>query len=473
MNSDLYPANPVLLVDDETEALMGCEFMLESAGITHLQTCQDSRQVLSLMAQEQMSAVLLDLSMPFVSGQELLQQLVEQYPEVPVIILTGLNKIETAIECMRAGAFDYLVKPVEDTGLIAALKRAIELRELRLEYSSFKDRVFSNKLDHPEAFANIVTTNPRMQALFQYMETVAGTSRPVLITGETGTGKELIAQALHELSGRTGRFVALNVAGLDDAVFSDTLFGHVKGAFTGADAQRAGMIETAREGTLFLDEIGDMPLPSQIKLLRLLQEHEYFPIGADAARPLQARVIAATNCDLKALQNEGTFRTDLYFRLQTHTIALPPLHQRLDDLPILVNAFLEQAAESWDKKKPTVPHELYTLLATYAFPGNVRELEAMVFEAMSRHNSHMLSCASFREHIESHRENVSSETQQSAPEHSSFSYFEKLPSLAEAPRLLIVEAMKRAQGNQTVAAGLLGITRSGLNKAIKRYGLDL
>lgn len=471
MIDDLYPARAILLVDDEAEALMGCEFLLESAGINNTVSTQDSRTVMQTVAQEDIGMVLLDLSMPHVTGEELLPQLVEQHPDVPVIIITGLNKVETAIQCMQAGAFDYLVKPIEETRLVSSVKRGIEISELRQEYSAFKTRILSNKLERPEAFAALVTANQTMHALFHYMETIGKTLRPVLITGETGTGKELAAQAIHDLSGRSGEFVAVNIAGLDDTVFSDTLFGHTKGAFTGADAPRDGFIEKAGGGTLFLDEIGDMPLQSQIKLLRLLQEQEYFPVGADAAKPLEARIVAATNQDLQDLQSEGRFRTDLYYRLRTHTVHLPALRERIDDIPLLVNHFLEQAAESLTKSVPTVPRELYTLLATYDFPGNIRELESMVFEAVSHHHSHMLSCQSFKAHIENHRRSEARQVDTASPENAPFAYFSKLPTLAEAPRLLIAEAMQRAEGNRSIAANLLGISRSGLSKAIKRYEL--
>ena len=471
MINDLYPSRAILLVDDEAEALMGCEFLLESAGITNTISCQDSRTVMQTVQDKDIGMVLLDLSMPYVTGEELLPQLVEHHPDVPIIIITGLNKMETAIQCMQAGAFDYLVKPIEETRLISSVKRGIELGEIKQEYSAFRNRILTDKLEMPEVFAALVTANNTMHALFHYMVTIGKTQRPVLITGETGTGKELAAQAIHDLSERSGAFVAVNIAGLDDAVFSDTLFGHIRGAFTGADAHRAGFIEKAAGGTLFLDEIGDMPMQSQIKLLRLLQEQEYFPVGADAAKPLEARIVAATNQDLQTLQAEGRFRTDLYYRLKTHTVHLPALRDRIDDIPLLVNHFLEQAADALNKSVPTVPRELYTLLATYHFPGNIRELEAMVFEAVSHHSAHMLSCQSFREHMHTHRGAEPQRAHMTIPGHAPFTYFAKLPTLAEAPRLLITEAMQRAEGNRSIAANLLGISRSGLSKAIKRYEL--
>lgn len=468
--------NKILLVDDEYEVIQGFEFILQSEGFAGAIGCQDSRDVLTMIGSEDISLVLLDLSMPNVSGEQLLPLIVEQYPDLPVVIVTGLNDLETAVRCIKAGAFDYLVKPVEPTKLITTVRRAIEMRELRMEYASFKNRVLTNKLDHPECFSAMVTANSGMHAVFQYAETIAITSRPVLITGDTGVGKELLARAVHKLSGRRGPFVAVNVAGLDDNMFSDTLFGHVKGAFTGAEKVRAGLVEQAAGGTLFLDEIGDMELTSQVKLLRLLQEKEYYPLGADAAKLSEVRIVVATNRDLQQLQKKGGFRTDLYYRLQTHHINIPPLRQRIDDIPMLVDYFLDKAAESLNKKKPTVPRELFTLLAAYRFPGNVRELESMVFDAMSHHKERMLSCGRFRDHITRHSDqpvDVHGDQVDANMESGSslFALFDRLPTLSEVPGMLIAEAMSRADGNQTVAAQLLGITRSGLSKALKRQGV--
>ena len=459
MNSDLYPANPVLLVDDEIEALMGCEFMLESAGITHLRTCQDSRQVLALMAQEQMGAVLLDLSMPFVSGQELLQQLVEKYPEVPVIILTGMNKIETAIDCMRAGAFDYLVKPVEDTGLIAALKRALELRELRLEYSSFKDRVFSNKLDHPEAFAKIVTTNPRMQALFQYMETVAGTSRPVLITGETGTGKELIAQALHYRSARAAKpLVAVNCAALNANLIESELFGHEKGAFTGALTTRRGRFEEANGGTLFLDEIGETSLEFQAKLLRVLQEEEFERIGSGKTLRVDVRILASTNRDLRRAIGEGRFREDLFYRLSVIPVNLPPLRERGDDIRPLATHFVEVCRQRYGGTPRMISEEGFRFLEAQPWRGNVRELQHTIERAF------VLSC----------RETLGADDFHSIPGEGGKTgeLDDALPIYLDGKaREHILNVLDRTGWRKKKAADILGIDRATLYRMLKKYSI--
>ena len=269
MTTSRHPKLPVLLVDDEVQALDSFEIALRSANMNNFIRCQDSREVKSIVGRKEMEVILLDLRMPHVSGEELLPMLTSDFPEVPVIVITGADDVETAVKCMRSGASDYMVKPVEKSRLIAGVKRAIELRELQRENELLKAHVLSDKLNHPEAFSEIVTNSNSMRSIFQYIEAIAASPQPALITGETGVGKELVAKAIHTLSNREGAFVAVNVAGLDENVFADTLFGHKKGAFTGADQARSGLAEEASSGTLFLDEIGDLSATSQVKLLRL------------------------------------------------------------------------------------------------------------------------------------------------------------------------------------------------------------
>jgi DNA-binding NtrC family response regulator len=469
-DSGQYPTLPVLLVDDQTSALEVNEVTLHSGGILNVLRCQDSREVLPLLSARDVGVLLLDLSMPYVTGQELLPRIAEQYPEVPVIVVTGRNELEVGIECMRAGAFDYLVKPVEETRMVSTVQRAIEIRELRGEAEALKRCVLSGGLKHAEAFKDIVTGSRSMHAVFQYLETVGPTPRPVLVTGESGVGKELIARAIHCLSNRKGKFVAVNVAGLDDSAFSDTLFGHKRGAFTGADERRAGLIMEASGGTLLLDEVGDLEPSSQVKLLRLLQESEYYPLGSDVPRPTDARFIATTNRDLKELRDSGRFRRDLYFRLQTHQVHIPPLRERPVDLPALLDHCLTNAASELDKKKPTPPHELVALLSTYHFPGNVRELEAMVFDAVSRHSSRILSMETFKSYIAMNRPEGEAGSDPSRPLECPFAHLAAIPTLAESTQMLIDEALKRASDNQSLAAQLLGISQSSLSKRLKRAG---
>jgi DNA-binding NtrC family response regulator len=457
---------PVLIVDDEIAALNGFTFTLEAAGVVDTIACQDSREVLDLLAEREIGVVLLDLSMPEVSGRELLPRIVESYPEVPVIVVTGINDVETAVGCLKAGAFDYMVKPVGEGRLVTSVRRAVELRELRLEYSSFRRRVLAGELENPEAFAEIVTANPQMRSIFQYIETIARSSMPVLVSGETGVGKELITRAIHACSGLSGPLVTVNVAGLDDNMFADTLFGHLKGAYTGAERARDGLVKSAEGGTLLMDEVGDLRPESQVKLLRLIQEREYFPLGADVPRLATARIVVSTNRDLEAAKRDGRFRADLYYRLHTHHIRVPRLADRPDDLPLLVNHFLQKAATELAKPRPTPPKELYPLLATYHFPGNVRELESLVFDAVSKHRARMLSMKHFADYIDEHRDGPAATP--TIAGQSPFSLFEELPTLKKAQQQLIDEAMRRADQNQTLAAKLLGISQPGLSKAIKR-----
>jgi DNA-binding NtrC family response regulator len=468
MKESVYPEFPVILVDDEEQALDSFEIALRSANMNHFIRCQDSRDVVPTLSGREVEVMLLDLRMPHVSGEELLLKVNSDFPEIPVIIITGANDVETAVKCMKHGAFDYMVKPVEKSRLVSGVRRALELRELQKENRLLKAHVLFDKLQHPEAFSEIVTNNAGMRSIFQYVEAISKSPRPVLITGETGVGKELVAKAVHALSHREGDFIPVNVAGLDDNIFSDTLFGHKKGAFTGAEQARSGLIEQASGGTLFLDEIGDLSAPSQVKLLRLLQDGDFFPLGSDVAKGSNARIIVATNQDLDRLKSSGRFRKDLYYRLCDHHIHVPPLRERLEDLTILVEHFLEKASKTLDKKKPTPPDELTILLSTYQFPGNIRELESMVFNAVSSHKSGKLSMESFKSYIYQKHPSFEIGSKQLLKEKKVLlSFPEQLPTLKQAEQLLIDEAMKRTDGNQSIAALSLGITRQALNRRLK------
>ena len=466
MNRITVPDLPLLLVDDEAHALQSTERVLVSAGITNILSCQDPRKVAGILAEREICVILLDLSMPHMSGEELLAEVLTAYPEVPAIVVTGANEVETAVRCMQAGALDYMVKPVEKSRLLSGVRRAIELRDLRRENEILRERMLADAEKHPEAFAEIVTNNAAMHSLFRYCEGIAASQWPVLVTGETGTGKELLARAIHTLSERKGAFVAVNAAGLDDNVFSDTLFGHVRGAYTGANELRRGLIEQAAGGTLFLDEIGDLTHASQVKLLRVLQEREYYPLGSDVAKRTDARVLCATNVELEELQASGRFRKDLYHRLKTHHVCIPPLRKRLDDIPLLVDHFLGKAADALGKKRPSPPKELYALLAAHPFPGNVRELESMVFDAVAHHESRMLSMAVFEARIRRDGAAQGPVVIESADGASPYALFDRLPTLRESTNMLIAEAMRRAEGNQSIAARLLGLSRTALNKRL-------
>lgn len=473
MNSSYLP---VLIVDDEKQILLSYSVMLRTAGIENVTTLSDSRKVMSLLAKEDVSLIVLDLKMPHISGTDLLDQIKHELPHISVIIVTANNDLEEAVNCMKKGASDYLVKPVEKNRFVSSIKTALELNVLRSEVSTLKEHVSSlrqhlltDKLEHEDAFSAIHTNSKKMRALFHYVEAVSKSDNPVSISGETGTGKELMARAVHKVSGLRGDFVAVNIAGLDDTMFSDVLFGHKKGAYTGADKDREGLIVKASAGTLLLDEIGDLNESSQLKLLRLLEEGVYYPLGSDIPQKSNARIVVATNQDCHKRMTEGKCRKDLYYRLCSIQIKIPPLRDRTEDIPILLNHFFEESAKALNKKKPYLPSELVTLLSNYAFPGNIRELKAMVFDAVAQHKSGVLSLNSFKEFINKkggHIDTTISPLQQS--DSLSLNLSGRFPSLKEAEGFLIAEALKRSDGNQGIAASLLGLTRQALNKRLSR-----
>jgi DNA-binding NtrC family response regulator len=465
----LCPSFGVLLIDDEEAWLRTMSMHLAlSGGINHVIRCQDSRQALEILATQNVGLVLLDLNMPHLCGQELLPMIVENHPDVAVIIVSGLNQIEIAVQCVKAGAFDFFVKTVEEERLIKGVQRAIQMIELQREIKEIKSRLLHDKLEQPEAFAEIITRDKTLRSIFQYIESVAQSTQPVLVTGESGVGKELVARAIHRLSGKPGRLVSVNVAGLDDNVFADTLFGHTRGAFTGAEAARQGMIEQAGNGTLFLDEIGDLSISSQVKLLRLLQEGEYFPLGSDLPKRLNARIVVATHQHLDQKQVSGEFRKDLYYRLCAHQVHIPPLRERREDIFLLFDHFLAEAARELGKTKPTIPRELPVLLANYPFPGNIRELKGMCYDAMSVHRDRMLSMQVFKRAMAKEAAGRAEEGCAGTGERRIFIPSEPLPPLPEVTGLLVAEAMKRAEGNQSLAARLIGISQPALNKRLKK-----
>ncbi len=317
------------------------------------------------------------------------------------------------------------------------------------------------------AFTEIITADKKMLLLFQHISALSNSRQPVLITGETGVGKELVSKAIHVTSCLKGQFVAVNAAGLDDNTFSDTLFGHVKGAFTGADKERKGQCEKAANGTLFLDEIGDLSLSIQVKLLRLVQEGEYQPLGSDQTKNTNARILAATNADLWELQREGKFRNDLNFRLRTHHIIVPPLRDRIDDIPLLVNHFLDEASLEF-KKRPYATDEIYDFLKQYSFPGNVRELRAMIYNAMGNYQSDTLSLDIFKYYIEKQQNNDICFEDIDIADASPFPFPRVLPTIKQMTEYLVIEAMKRSEGNQTAAAKMLGISQPALSNRLKK-----
>ncbi|MDA3903495.1 MAG: sigma-54 dependent transcriptional regulator [Desulfuromusa sp.] len=463
------PERPILMVDDEPAWSHSLALSLKvSAGIDHVIPCHDSREALGLLEKNEYSLVLLDLTMPYVSGETLLAKISETYPDIPVVIISGMNQIDTAIRCVKGGAADFYVKTDERERVVSGIVRVLKQNQLLHENRRLAEGLLQDNSEKNPAFAAIVTNNAKMRGIFSYLRAIAKSYEPILIIGESGTGKELIARALHQLRCPDKPWVAVNVAGLDDMVFSDTLFGHVKGAYTGADQNRKGMIEEAGDGVLFLDEIGDLAIASQVKLLRLLQEGEYYPLGSDRPCKSKARIVTATNQNLSAKEAEGSFRRDLHFRLCSHRVDLPPLRERKEDLPLLLEFFLTVAAESMEKNNPTIPPELLTLLSTYSFPGNVRELRAMAHDAVSVHPGGVLSMTRFKAAIDSNEQPFEKNVEVAGSSSAKVQFSEELPTLKELSQILINEALQRSQGNQSIAARMLGVTPQALSKRLKK-----
>ncbi len=462
----------ILIVDDEIQLLESCRMTLEYAGYEGVHVCPNSREAVAMIERIDPQVVVLDINMPGVGGDTLLDQLQAERPQVAVLMLTGLYDIDTAVDLMKRGAVDFLTKPVEPKRFLSAIQTALERVGLTRERDALARHLLTGGVDRPEAFDRIVTVSRKMRSIFQYIEAVAPTGRATLITGESGAGKELIARAIHDVSGIPGAFVAVNAGGLDDTLFSDTLFGHRRGAYTGADGERSGLIEKASGGTLFLDEVGDLNPTSQVKLLRLLQEGEYFPLGADTPSRSDARIVVATHVDLGERVGDRSFRQDLYFRLKTHHIALPPLRERPEDLAPLVQHFLDTAAETLGKNQVVANGELLALLSSYPFPGNIRELEGIIFDAESQRTGARISLATYEAILDRARnelpEGLRSLGRERVRPLFTLAETQTLPTLKEAEQGLIDEAMRRADGNQTVAARLLGLSRTALNKRLNK-----
>jgi DNA-binding NtrC family response regulator len=453
----------VLVVDDEPGILAKVSLLLASSDIQQVVTLADSREVIPFLRENQTAVVVVDWVMPNVTGGELLQRITADYPQVPVIVMTAMGDVDTAVNCMKAGAFDFLTKPVDPNRLIASIRKALQVSDLGNQNRILKDYLLADRLRFPDAFEGIVTRSKKMRSIFQYIEAIASSRLPVLITGETGVGKELLARAVHRVSGVRGPFISLNAAGLDDFMFSDTLFGHKKGAFTGAESQRDGLISAAAGGTLFLDEIGDLNHSSQIKLLRLLQEREYYRMGSDLLLKSDARIVAASNMDFAALRSAGTFRNDLYFRLCAHEFRVPPLRERLEDVEPLVEYFARTMAQQQAKPVPQISPSLIASLTQCSFAGNVRELYNMVHHAVTCNDGSPLDIADFP----GLKPAPGRSLEGGQGDNPLLAIFGRFPTVTQVEDYLIAEAMKLTGGNQTAAAELLGLARPTLNKRLK------
>jgi DNA-binding NtrC family response regulator len=479
MTLNTEAAWPIFLVDDEEPLLDSLCMTLHAAGYENVDAFTDGQAVLDRLPDVRCALLLLDLFMPGrVPGEVILERFRSEAPHIPVVVVTGVDETATAVRCMKAGAFDYLIKPVEQALLLATVQRALDHARLLRQNMYLRDKLLSERLDQPEAFSGIITDSRSMQAIFRYMEVIAPTAEPVLITGETGTGKDLTAMALHRLSGRGGPFVAVNVAGLDDNMFADTLFGHVKGAFTDAGQDRRGMVEQAVDGTLFLDEIGDLSLASQVKLLKLIQDNEYLPLGAERPCRSRARIVAATNQDLEAAERNNLFRKDLFYRINTYHVHLPPLRERGRDVLLLAEHYLGQACETLKIPCGRIDPLLADRLLSHSFPGNVRELRSLIFNTMAQGGVQALekSMAALIK-IPVRRTDLPA----SAPAHgqahgqaheqvqmpgTDILFPDPLPTMDQTIQKLVQEALRRSGGNQAAAARMLGISRQAMHQRL-------
>jgi DNA-binding NtrC family response regulator len=456
-----YPERPVYIVDDEAFIIQSLSAVLRSDGINNIQICSDSRNVLNMIKESLPSLVLLDLTMPYKSGEVLLTEIKDLYPDLPVLIITGINELSTAVECMKNGASDYLVKAIENRKLLSAVRNVLSISELTQENKLLKKSLLSYGNPVDNSFNSIITDDQAMFSIFKYLSVISRTKQTILIRGETGTGKELFAEAVHKASGRSGEFVSINAAGLDDTMFSDTLFGHKKGAYSGAEKNRPGLIEKAAGGTLFLDEIGDLSAASQIKLLRLLEKSEYYTLGSDTLRRASCRIVAATNSDLEVLMNSGSFRKDLYYRLSSNEVCIPPLRKRLDDIPALVFHFTEKAASELGIEPPQVSPGFIESLYKKELPGNVRELISIINRTVGSCGGRLTAEAAG---------DVEAEP---IGEDSLLMFPENLPDLKLWSNILVNEALTRSGGNISAAAGLLGISQPALSKRLAKRKSEL
>lgn len=456
----------VLIIDDEEDISRHLKMLIQAQCGCNCQSFTSGDDAANFLATNNVAAVLLDWLMPARSGESVLKFITTNYPDVPVVIMTALESVDTAVFAMKLGASDFMTKPLNTTRLVATVKNALRLHELDKVCVQMKESLLTGEVKN-SAFSQIHYRSEAIHHILQYIECIADSTQPVLISGESGTGKEGMAKAIHATSGVTGKFVSINIAGLDDHVFSDTLFGHKKGAFTGASESREGLIRQAEGGTLFLDEIGDLSEESQIKLLRLIQEGEYYRIGSDALFKSTARIVAATNREFDK-SVKGTFRADLFYRLSTHTFSIPPLRDRPEDIPVLATVFVEESAKKLGKQAPKLNADVVRSLASYQYPGNVRELKNIIYDVVTRNKTGAITIKELPKIITEQSSTRPHErlSLQSHPLHGIFGHF---PTLGELEDYAIAEVLRITNNNQTQTADILNMSRPTLCKRIKRW----
>ena len=447
----------ILIVDDERAMGGFLEQGLQAIGFS-AEARTSSRDALERLTRGDFDAVVTDLRMPGVDGHQLCREIAARYPDIPVIVLTAFGTYETAVEAMRAGAYDFFSKPVELDALAIGLLRAIERRSLRREVQRLR-----RSLDETRGFGDIVGESAAMQSVYALLERISASVASVLITGESGTGKEVVARTLHRRGLHpSGPFVAINCAAMPEALLEAELFGYEKGAFTDAKTSRAGLFAEANGGTLFLDEIGDMPIGLQAKILRAIQERTTRPIGGRREAPFDARIIAATNRDLQMLIEEGGFREDLFFRINVIQVDLPPLRARGGDVLLLAQRFLESIAQRARKNISGIDGAAAGKLLSYAWPGNVRELQNCIERAVALARYDLITVADLPESIVQFR---ASHVVLSARDPT------ELVTLEEMERRYVLRVLEAVGGNRSRAARALGLDRTSLWRRLDRYGV--
>lgn len=455
----------VLVVDDEPNYLIVLSEILQEEGY-EVFTAQNGTAALEIIKDTDLDLIITDMRMPGMDGLALLKAVKAHKPSLPVIMVTAFGEVEKAVAAMQAGAFNYLSKPFNNDELVLSAQKAIELYAVIRENTRLR-----NEMRVRTSYANMVGKNKKMQEVYNLIQKVAPTSTSVLITGESGTGKELVARAIHFNGPREKKpFISLNCAGLPETLLESELFGHEKGAFTGAIALRKGRFELADTGSLFLDEVGEMPMTLQTKLLRVLQERNFERVGGTQTLNVDVRIVAATNKDLKEEVDEGRFREDLYYRLNVLHIHLPPLRERLDDIPMLTAHFVAKFAREMNRPGLEIAPETVRFLTTLPWEGNVRELENTIERAAVLCSGDVIRPEDVQPDTPSNHDTLqwgeSLDVEQLAPPNT------PLPDVLNAiEKKMVVTALERADNVQTRAADALGITKSLLQYKMKKYGL--
>ncbi len=457
----------ILVVDDEEIVVRSCRRVLGD-GEYEVDSVQDGLEALKRIAEQPFDVVILDIMMPKMDGIQVLQRAKEAHPDLEVIMITGLSQVETAVRSMKLGAFDYLTKPFDPDELKLVVERALERRRLLQENLHLKTQVSSKY-----RFESVVGASPRMQEVFRLIAQCAPTSSTVLLTGESGTGKELVARAIHYNSLRKDRpFVPVDCTSLSENLLESELFGHVKGAFTGAVAAKRGLFEVADGGTLFLDEVGNIPLSIQAKLLRVIQEREFKAVGDTRTQSVDVRLIAATNKDLKALVQAGGFREDLFYRLHVFPIRIPPLRERREDIPALAFHFLGECARELGKPVGEISDGAMNLLVNYDWPGNVRELENSMQRAVILATDKTVRRAHLATVLDASAAGEL-EVPRTGDELKRIKKSAREKSVEAIEKAFVLEALKRNAWNVTRAAEETGMQRANFQALMKKHGVRL